>query len=133
MSKPSLSGRDCAITNLVIDSPRMYPRGIHLDSSQYDTTGRSIDHVRTRTQVGGVKYYFIDFGESIKFGPSDSTRITIDSKASIGAPETLDTSLWPYDAFKPDIYTLGTTYKRVLTEACFPPCPLSYNVRHAEQ
>lgn len=99
----------------------MYPRGIHLDSSLYDTRGRRIDHVRTRTQVGGMKYYFIDFGEAIKFGPSDSTRITVYSKASIAAPETLDMSLWPYDAFKPDIYTLGTTYKRVLTEVCCSP------------
>lgn len=114
-----------------MDAPRIYPRGIHLDDSQYDTQGKGIDHVRTRTQVGGVKYYFIDFGESIKFGPTDNTRITVESKASIGAPETLELSFWPYDAFKPDIYTLGTAYKEELVEACPFNSFLSYHVRHA--
>ncbi|EIM85012.1 uncharacterized protein STEHIDRAFT_60358 [Stereum hirsutum FP-91666 SS1] len=111
-----IAHRDCAITNIVGDSPRMYPRGIHLDGGGLDLRGKSLGHIRTRTQVGGMKYYFIDFGESIKFGPSDSTRIVVHSKASIAAPETADLSLWPYDAFKPDIYTLGTTYKRALAE-----------------
>lgn len=124
--------RDCAITNIVGDSPRMYPRGIHLDGGGIDRRGKSLGHIRTRTQVGGMKYYFIDFGESIKFGPSDSTRIVVHSKASIAAPETADLSLWPYDAFKPDIYTLGTTYKRALTEVWLSSsCRTTYDMLRA--
>lgn len=94
----------------------MYPHGVHFDNSFFDSRGKSLGHVRTRTQVGGVKYYYIDFGESIRFGPSDSTRITVESKASIFAPETGNPSLWPYDAFKPDIFNLGTTYRQNLVE-----------------
>lgn len=109
-------GRDCSIANLVMDPNRMYPHGIHLDSPFRDSRGRRLRRVRTPTQVGGVKYYFIDFGESMKFGPEDNTRITVHSKASIAAPETLNTMQWPYDAFKPDIYTLGTTYKQRIVE-----------------
>ncbi|EIM85009.1 uncharacterized protein STEHIDRAFT_99962 [Stereum hirsutum FP-91666 SS1] len=105
-----IAHRDCSIANLLMDPSRMYPHGIHVDDHRLNGRGKCISHVRTRTQVGGVKYYYIDFGESIKFGPLDNTRITIHSKASIFAPETTDDVLLPYDAFKPDIFTLGVTY-----------------------
>lgn len=120
--------RDCAITNLVMDPSRMYPHGVHFDSPFFSSRGKLISHVRTRTQVGGVKYYYIDFGESIKFGPSDSARITVHSKASITAPETASTRFWPYDAFKPDIFTLGTTYKeRVVKVLILPSSPCLFS------
>ncbi|TFY55842.1 hypothetical protein EVG20_g9168 [Dentipellis fragilis] len=67
--------------------------------------------VRTRTQVGGVRYYLIDFGESIKFEPSDSSLIDVWSKASVHAPETLPRNRPPYDPFKADVYSMGSVLK----------------------
>ncbi|EIM80383.1 uncharacterized protein STEHIDRAFT_125936 [Stereum hirsutum FP-91666 SS1] len=107
--------RDCSITNIVMDSKKMYPRGLHADAS-LDAQGRMLSGARTRTQAGGVKYYFIDFGESILFAADEDARIKEPSKASIHAPETRANQIMPYDAFKPDIYTLGKTFQEQLIE-----------------
>ncbi|TFY76061.1 hypothetical protein EWM64_g7950 [Hericium alpestre] len=86
----------------------------NLDAFGRDARGHRLSGVRTRTQVGGVKYYYTDFGESLRFESSDNVRIDVWSKAGIHAPETLGRDRLPYDPFKADIYTLGTTYTTLL-------------------
>ncbi|TFY77414.1 hypothetical protein EWM64_g6599 [Hericium alpestre] len=105
--------RDITIGNIMMDGDRLFPRGFHLDTFDSDARGHNLSGVRTRTQVGGVKYYYIDFGESMKFESSDNIRIDVWSKAGIHAPETLGRDRPPYDPFKADIYTLGTTYTKL--------------------
>ncbi|TFY71462.1 hypothetical protein EVG20_g1530 [Dentipellis fragilis] len=111
-----IAHRDCSAGNILMDADRMFPHGFHLDNAQFDMRGRRISKVRTRTQIGGVRYYLIDFGEAVKIGPSDSVLIDIRSKASIHAPETLGKSRPPYDPFKADIYTMGETYRKILID-----------------
>ncbi|KAA1476394.1 kinase-like protein [Dentipellis sp. KUC8613] len=109
-----IAHRDISIGNILMDADRMFPHGWHLDNAQFDTRGRRVSGVRTRTQIGGVRYYMIDFGEAMKFGPSDSVLIDLWSRASIHAPETLGDDRPPYNPFKADIYTTGETFRGML-------------------
>lgn len=119
------------MSNIVMDPGNMYPRGFHADG-YCDAQGRPFSGTRTRTRVGGVRYYFIDFGESIKFDSSGSKEepIRVISKACIHAPETSMRPIQPYDAYKPDLYTLGKVFEEHLLEVCpvdalvgYPPMP----------
>lgn len=116
------------MSNIVMDPGNMYPRGFHADG-YYDAQGRPFSGTRTRTQVGGVRYYFIDFGESIKFdiyGPKENKTIKVISKACIHAPETSMRPIQPYDAFKPDLYTLGKVFEEHLLEVGPPGALVVY-------
>lgn len=116
------------MSNIVMDPGDMYPRGFHADG-YYDAQGRPFSGTRTRTQVGGVRYYFIDFGESIKFdiyGPKENKTIKVISKACIHAPETSMRPIQPYDAFKPDLYTLGKVFEEHLLEVGPPGALVVY-------
>lgn len=106
------------MSSIVMDPGNMYPRSSPADT-YYDAQRRTLCGIRTRTQVGGVRYYFIDFGESIKFESSKSKEskfIEVVSKACIHAPETSMRPIQPYDAFKPDLYTLGKTFEEQLLD-----------------
>lgn len=103
--------RDCSMSNFVMDPGKMYPRGFHPDHVMRDARGRSLANVRTRTQAGGVKYFFIDFGESMRFGENEEPLVSVIRKASIFAPEMEDESVLLYDAYKADIYALGMTFE----------------------
>ncbi|TFY71464.1 hypothetical protein EVG20_g1532 [Dentipellis fragilis] len=109
-----IAHRDISVGNILMDADRMFPHGFHLDNAQFDTRGRRVSGVRTRTQIGGVRYYLIDFGEAMMFGPSDDILIDVWSRASIHAPETLGDDRPPYDPFKADIYTTGETFRGTL-------------------
>ncbi|TFY74936.1 hypothetical protein EWM64_g9077 [Hericium alpestre] len=109
-----IAHRDVTIGNIVMDGKRMFPHGFHMERPHRDERGRSLSGVRTRTQVGGVKYYYIDFGESMRFDSDGDIRIDVRSKANIHAPETRGADRPPYDPFKTDIYALGMTYTKLL-------------------
>ncbi|TFY53871.1 hypothetical protein EVG20_g9935 [Dentipellis fragilis] len=109
-----INPRDISAANILMDAGRMFPHGFHFDSITRDKRGRSLSGVRTRTHVGGVRYYLIDFGESIRFEPSDSVLIDVWSRASIHPPETTGEDRPPYDPFKADVYTTGETYRKML-------------------
>ncbi|TFY83436.1 hypothetical protein EWM64_g581 [Hericium alpestre] len=111
-----IAHRDCAISNMVMDADKMFPHSFHPDFLTKDMRARRLRGVRSRTHMGGVKYYFIDFGESMKFDSTENVRIDVWSKASIHAPETLDDDRPPYDPFKVDIWAAGTTYANVLVK-----------------
>ncbi|TFY76064.1 hypothetical protein EWM64_g7951 [Hericium alpestre] len=111
-----IAHRDCAISNMVMDADKMLPHSFHPDFLTKDMRARRLRGVRSRTHVAGVKYYFIDFGESMKFDSTENVRIDVWSKASIHAPETLDDDRPPYDPFKVDIWAAGTTYANVLVK-----------------
>ncbi|EIM86823.1 kinase-like protein [Stereum hirsutum FP-91666 SS1] len=106
-----IAHRDCSMSNFVMDPGKMYPRGFHPDHVMRDARGRSLANVRTRTQAGGVKYFFIDFGESMRFGENEEPLVSVIRKASIFAPEMEDESVLLYDAYKADIYALGMTFE----------------------
>lgn len=115
--------RDCSMSNFVMDPGKMYPRGFHPDHVMRDARGRSLTNVRTRTQARGVKYFFIDFGESIRFGENEEPLVSAIGKASIFAPEMEDESVLPYDAYKADIYALGMTFELQFLKVRFIASP----------
>ncbi|TFY50450.1 hypothetical protein EVG20_g11510 [Dentipellis fragilis] len=115
-----IAHRDISIANVMMVADRIFPRGFHMDSDDQDAHGRELSGLRSRTRVGGVKYYIIDFGESMRFGPNDSILIDVWSKAGIHAPETLEPGRPPYDAFKTDIYAMGSSL-RYLTVQDYRP------------
>ncbi|TFY75302.1 hypothetical protein EWM64_g8711 [Hericium alpestre] len=108
--------RDCSISNMVMAADKMFPHGFHPNFLTKDMRARRLRGVRSRTHVGGMKYYLIDFGESMKFDSTENVRIDVWSKASIHAPETLDDDRPPYDPFKVDVWAAGTTYTNVIVK-----------------
>lgn len=106
----------CLFNNFVMDPGRMFPRGFHPDRALSDARGRWLTGVRTRTQVGGVRYYYIDFGQSFQYDSNEQMRTTFVNKASIWAPEMEVKPIQPFDPRKTDIYQLGKTFKDRLLE-----------------
>lgn len=89
----------------------MYPRGWHPMNSDFALDGRfmGLDHRdRSRTAVGGVCYYYIDFGIS-----TFNQDATLGSLGQVRAPELSDSV--PYDPYKLDVYGLGATFSELFS------------------
>lgn len=102
--------RDCAWGNIMMDGRRLYPLGWHPQEWEVLPNGKSMKRSDpSRTAVGGVRYYFIDFGISTK----DETQVLgVDGQEP--APELSNDV--PYDPFKLDVYILGMAYRHFLVE-----------------
>lgn len=92
-----------------MDARAMFPKGWHPQEwkRRLDGSAMPYDQPPSRTAVGGVRYYFIDFGlstfkQSMTVGPHGQER----------APELSDTV--PYDPYKLDVYILGKAYYRLI-------------------
>ena len=57
-----------------------------------------------------VKYFYVDFGLSVRFQPGESTLVVGDVGRDDEVPELSSTV--PYDAFKADIYALGNLFEK---------------------
>lgn len=87
-----------------MDARALYPNGWHPQSFNRDAEGNIIDYIPySRTQMGGVRYYFIDFGISSQ---GEDQVLGVDGQ--IRAPELSDTV--PYDPYKLDMFLIGVTY-----------------------
>lgn len=114
MLTPSFS--DCAALNILMDAADLFPQGWHplrrdcaLDAlTQLPAPLSRTDHP--------VRYYFIDYGLSIRFSAGEShiihTRGGMPQEKTV--PELLVDA--PYDAYKVDIYILGCVYRKELYE-----------------
>ena len=96
----------------------LYPRGFHPVVTKHlpDLSGRAPVVARLGAWPP-VKYYFVDFGISVKF-PSE-----VESKLALGVigldrevPELSDTK--PYDPFKVDVFILGHVYQKDIYAVC---------------
>ena len=68
-----------------------------------------------RRDVRLIKYYFIDFGISLRFNESDTNRLVYGFKGmDREVPELFDGL--KYDPFPLDIFILGNFYRRTLVE-----------------
>lgn len=95
-----------------MDGRSLFPRGFHAQGAYIDADGKVIPvSVRnpSRTAVGGVRYYFIDFGISTR----DQSAV-VGKFGVIRAPELSDNV--PYDPYKTDIYILGSTFQEFLLD-----------------
>lgn len=94
----------------------MFPKGWHpADLGRYPD-GRTMSFTAgyTRTAVGGVRYYYIDFGLS-----TCAQDLTTGTLGQVRAPELSATVA--YDPYKLDVYGLGQTYRELFTRvrSCF--------------
>ncbi|KAG9022479.1 hypothetical protein FRB95_014729 [Tulasnella sp. JGI-2019a] len=106
----SVAHRDSAWGNIMMDARAMFPEGWHPQSSLRKPNGQMIKNPSpSRTAVGGVRYFFIDFGIS-----SLGEDRTIGFPGQERAPElSYDV---PYDPYKLDVYVLGMAYKQFLVD-----------------
>lgn len=92
-----------------MDGRALYPRGHHpirknrsLDTIEALTPLQRIDHP--------VRYFYVDFGLSVRFPPGSPTLVVGDVGRDAEVPELSSTV--PYDPFKADIYALGNLFDK---------------------
>ncbi|KAG8917936.1 hypothetical protein FRC02_002768 [Tulasnella sp. 418] len=102
--------RDCFVENILMDARALYPKGWHPQDANRTRSGRYMpdNHSPRRSRVGGVRYYFIDFGIS-----SDAQDEVTGNRGQLIAPELSD--ITPYDPYKVDIWLLGQSYNHMIT------------------
>ncbi|KAI0351967.1 hypothetical protein OH77DRAFT_1506233 [Trametes cingulata] len=101
--------RDIAPPNIMMDGRPLFPQGHHpvwrnrsMDAIEDLTPLHRMDHP--------VKYFYVDFGLSVRFPPGSSTLVVGDVGRDAEVPELSSTV--PYDAFKADIYALGNLFDK---------------------
>ncbi|KII93060.1 hypothetical protein PLICRDRAFT_101119 [Plicaturopsis crispa FD-325 SS-3] len=116
MHEQRVAHLDCAALNILMDAADLFPQGWHplrrdcaLDAlTQLPAPLSRTDHP--------VRYYFIDYGLSLRFSAGEShiihTRGGMPQEKTV--PELLVDA--PYDAYKVDIYILGCVYRKELYE-----------------
>ncbi|OSC97551.1 kinase-like protein [Trametes coccinea BRFM310] len=104
-----IAHRDIAPPNVMMDGSSLFPNGHHpvyrtcsLDLIEDLTPLLRIDHP--------VKYFYVDFGLSVRFKPGASSLVVGDVGRDEEVPELSSTV--PYDAFKADIYALGNLFDK---------------------
>ncbi|KAJ7860493.1 hypothetical protein B0H13DRAFT_1726579 [Mycena leptocephala] len=100
---------DICTKNMVMDSSRMIPGGFHFwdELLQENTCDASDPHlIKTRTQAGPIKYYYIDFGLSVHF-PNDARGLVVGECGRLRKHIPENSATVPYDPFKVDIRLVG--------------------------
>ncbi|KAJ7469284.1 kinase-like domain-containing protein [Mycena galericulata] len=113
----NIAHRDICMKNIVVDASRMIPSGFHFTWPWMTSDGThllypyngddTVPHIKSRTQAGPMKYYFIDFGLSVQY-PSYETRELVTGECGRlreQIPEISETV--PYDPFKVDVCLVG--------------------------
>ncbi|KAG8979886.1 hypothetical protein FRB90_007845, partial [Tulasnella sp. 427] len=105
-----IAHRDCAWGNIMMDGRALFPKGWHPQLRATYPDGTEMKNpTPSRTAIGGVRYYFIDFGISSR----DQDKVLgIDGQEP--APELSATV--PYDPYKLDVFILGMAYRHLLLE-----------------
>lgn len=94
----------------MMDGRKLYPHGWHPQRRSFYPNGKPMRcGDPSRTVVGGVRYYFIDFGVSTK----DQDEV-LGIHGQELSPELSDTV--PYNPYKLDVYILGMAYQHYLIE-----------------
>lgn len=94
----------------MMDGRALYPHGWHPQADYCYPNGEPMPSLApdpSRSAIGGVRYYYIDFGISSR----DEDEVT-GTAGVFKAPE-LSPNV-PYDPYKVDVYLLGETYKEFL-------------------
>ncbi|KAI0351977.1 hypothetical protein OH77DRAFT_827900 [Trametes cingulata] len=99
--------RDIAPTNVLMDGTPLYPGGYHPVRIQRAPDAIYDAHPLARIDHP-VKYFYIDFGLSVRFSAGASPLVTGRVGQFTDVPEM--SSPTPYDAFSADIYSLGQLF-----------------------
>lgn len=95
----------------MMDASRMYPKGHHPLHESFLPSFEDWAPIIARS-AAHVKYYFVDFGISSSFSPSDTEPKLVLGEDGIDqeVPELSDTV--PYDPFKVDVFIMGNVFRR---------------------
>ncbi|OSC97558.1 hypothetical protein PYCCODRAFT_1376921 [Trametes coccinea BRFM310] len=104
-----IAHRDIAPPNVMMDGSSLYPDGHH---PVYTTCSPDlIEEITPLLRMDHpVRYYYVDFGLSVRFQSGASTLVVGDVGRDEEVPELSSTV--PYDAFKADIYALGNLFDK---------------------
>ncbi|KAI0364016.1 hypothetical protein BV20DRAFT_957137 [Pilatotrama ljubarskyi] len=101
--------RDIAALNIMMDGRPLYPQGHH--PVRRNCSEDIIDELAPLHRIDHpVKYFYVDFGLSVRFAPGASTLVVGDVGRDAEVPELSSTV--PYDAYKADIYALGNLFDK---------------------
>ncbi|KAJ3003796.1 hypothetical protein NUW54_g5122 [Trametes sanguinea] len=105
--------RDIAPQNVMMDGRSLYPHGHH--PVWRDRSPDAVEDLIPLARIDHpVKYFYVDFGLSVRFSPGQSTLVVGDVGRDASVPELSSTV--PYDAYKADIYALGTFFEKELLQ-----------------
>ncbi|KDQ07575.1 hypothetical protein BOTBODRAFT_38661 [Botryobasidium botryosum FD-172 SS1] len=118
MHEKGVAHRDCALYNIMMDPKDLYPEGYHPQRDFLTLDATRYAPVRRRHQVPFPRYYFIDFGISVRFRdgepPIASGTDGQDRTVPELQPKQDPTEPVEYNAFLLDVYILGNLYKNEL-------------------
>lgn len=102
-----------------MDADALYPQGFHpvLQSRVRDFSRRAWPFSRA-SAPSPVRYYFADFGISVRIPPGKTPQVLGHIGADREVPELSDTI--PYDPFKVDIFILGNVLRKHIHNVCQP-------------
>ena len=100
--------------NIMMDADSLYPKGFHPAVTVSDASGAELAYPKRRRDVGGVKYYFIDFGISSRFEADEERKVIGVLGQDQDVPE-LSFEV-PYDPFLTDVFIIGNLIKREFIE-----------------
>ncbi|KAJ2971901.1 hypothetical protein NUW54_g12389 [Trametes sanguinea] len=113
MHRHRVAHRDVAVANIMMDARKLFPIGYH--PVRLDYTPDTLYPVTALPRAGrDVRYFYIDFGLSVRFPQGSSTYVVGDVGRDAEVPELSETI--PYDAFKVDIYSLGNLYSELFEQ-----------------
>ena len=98
----------------MMDADAMYPEGFHPIRTMYKPDYSGFAPYISRADAG-VKYYFIDFGISVRIPKYAYSKLVTGIMGRDQSPPELSKTV-PYDPFMLDVYILGNMFKRELTD-----------------
>ena len=104
--------RDIARMNVMMDADALFPLGWHPITHGYLPEGNAILAPVNSRMDHPVKYYYIDFGISVRFLPGDYPKTVTGTAARVREIPELSWDV-PYDPFKVDIFSIGNLCHRV--------------------
>ncbi|KAG8920048.1 hypothetical protein FRC01_000952 [Tulasnella sp. 417] len=102
-----IAHRNCAFETIMMDGRALFPTQWHPQSPNYDLQIQFYKHIKSRTDVGGVRYYFTNFDLSTK------GKVRVTGVAGFEDSPELSHRV-PYNPYKLDVYILGKMYQRIL-------------------
>ncbi|KAH0828134.1 hypothetical protein J3R83DRAFT_3809 [Lanmaoa asiatica] len=103
--------RDCMNRNIALDPSELYPNSFHPMKTMFKRDYSGFAKHFTRTQRP-PKYYFIDFGLSRKYDPSEANAREIPIRGGDTEVPEFQNSNEPCNPFPTDVFCLGNAIKK---------------------
>ncbi|KIJ69909.1 hypothetical protein HYDPIDRAFT_171871 [Hydnomerulius pinastri MD-312] len=113
MHERGVAHRDCASRNILMCSDELFRDGWHPMHHYKARDGRHLPVQSLRRSEAEITYYFIDFGLSSMFEPGQEPLVT-GVNGRVALPERSNHEA--YDAFKGDVYILGSVFREHILE-----------------